>query len=55
MSERNENNLPEGWSKIYLGEIITLEYGKSLIALERKKESIKFGGPTASLVLTTIS
>lgn len=44
MSKQNENNLPEGWIKVHLGEVITLEYGKSLIALDREKGKYKVWG-----------
>lgn len=39
-----EHNLPKGWIEIPLGEIITLEYGKSLTSLEREMGNYKVWG-----------
>lgn len=45
MSKWLKNNvLPMGWVKISLREILTLEYGKSLIALDRENGFYKVWG-----------
>ncbi len=38
------NKRPEGWVEVSLGEIITLEYGKSLIATDRENGQYKVWG-----------
>ena len=38
------NVVPEGWIEVSLGEIITLEYGRSLTALQRKHGNYKVWG-----------
>lgn len=45
MNNRLKNNeLPKGWVEAPLGEILTLEYGKSLIALDREDGFYKVWG-----------
>jgi type I restriction enzyme S subunit len=44
MNNNYTKYLPKGWIEVSLGEIITLEYGKSLTASQRKNGSCKVWG-----------
>jgi type I restriction enzyme S subunit len=44
MNNKEHSKVPHGWIEVPIGEIITLEYGRSLTGLERERGIYKVWG-----------